>query len=181
MNLYLIYEKEVNFILFVVLFLLLVAMILDLCYHRISNRYLLIIWPFGLLYRITLEGGSGLYRGVILSLIPIILLYFLYHMRALGAGDVKLFAAVGVYLTLEQLIEWILCSFLCGAVIGGVMLIRRKILIRQIRYFGEFIKEQLFLFPNQRIYQNARIGQDNVIHFTIAMVTGYCLILWRGL
>lgn len=155
-------------------------MILDLSYHRIPNRYLLIIWPCGLIYRVSLDGLSGLSNGILLSIIPIVMLYFLFQMKALGAGDIKLFSAVGVYLGYQELFFWIMTSFICGALIGCVLLVRRKIMIRQIHYFFNYVKEQVQLFPNQRIYQNARIGQDNVMHFTIAMVAGYCVMLGKG-
>ena len=108
------------------------------------------------------------------------MLYFLFQMRALGAGDIKLFAAVGVYLDYKEVFFWIMTSFVCGALIGSVLLIRRRILIRQFNYFCNYLKEQILLFPNQRFYQNARIGQENVMHFTIAMVAGYCVILGKG-
>lgn len=153
---------------------------LDLFYHRIPNRYLLIIWPCGLIYRVSLEGISGLSKGILLSMIPIVMLYFLFQMKALGAGDIKLFSAVGVYLGYQELLFWMMTSFICGALIGCALLVRRKIMIRQIQYFCNYIKEQVRLFPNQRVYQNARIGQDNVMHFTIAMVVGYFVILGKG-
>ena len=101
-------------------------------------------------------------------------------MRVLGAGDIKLFSAVGVYLSYQQLVYWIVGSFISGAIIGVFLLIKKKILIQQLFYFSNYIKEQVLMFPNQRIYQNARIGQDNVMHFTIAMVVGYFVILGKG-
>ena len=153
---------------------------LDLFYHRIPNRYLLIIWPCGLIYRVSLEGIGGLSKGILLSMIPIVMLYFLFQMKALGAGDIKLFSAVGVYLGYQELFFWMMTSFICGALIGCALLVRRKIMIRQIQYFCNYIKEQVRLSPNQRVYQNARIGQDNVMHFTIAMVVGYFVILGKG-
>lgn len=179
-GIYLRYQKEVNSISYLILMLLLGAMILDLSYHRIPNWYLLLVWPVGLVYRVTLEGFSGFYKGILLSFIPIIILYFLFQMKALGAGDIKLFAAIGVYLGYREMFVWIMASFVCGALIGSVILVRRRILIRQFIYFCNYMKEQMMLFPNQRIYQNARIGQDNVMHFTIAMVAGYCVILGKG-
>ena len=180
-GLYFPYQKEVNSISYLILILMSGAMILDLCYHRIPNWYLCLIWPLGMFYRVTQEGWQGLSKGICLSIIPIILLYFLYQMRVLGAGDIKLFSAVGVYLSYQQLVYWIVGSFISGAIIGVFLLIKKKILIQQLFYFSNYIKEQVLMFPNQRIYQNARIGQDNVMHFTIAMVVGYCLVLWRGL
>ena len=179
-GLYFPYQKEVNSISYLILILMSGAMMLDLCYHRIPNWYLCLIWPLGMFYRVTQEGWQGLSKGICLSIIPIILLYFLYQMRVLGAGDIKLFSAVGVYLGYQELFFWIMTSFICGALIGCVLLVRRKIMIRQIHYFFNYVKEQVQLFPNQRIYQNARIGQDNVMHFTIAMVAGYCVMLGKG-
>lgn len=159
---------------------LIIAMILDLRVNRIANQYLILIWGVGISLKFMTYGIQGLLLGIVLTLIPIVLLFFLFQIKALGGGDIKLFAAVGVYLALESLIQWMAFSFICGAVIGLVVLIKNKIVTQRIVYLIQYVKDQLLLFPNQINYQHARIGQENVIHFTIPMVLGYCLLLMKG-
>lgn len=155
-------------------------MMLDLRLNRISNRYLLVIWGIGFGMRIVERGAEGFLLGTILSLLPVIVLYFLYQMRALGAGDVKLFAAVGVYLSIELLIQWIAFSFLCGALIALWVLLKKQIFRQRLMYLSQYVKDQILLFPHHRIYQNAYIGQENVIHFTIPMFVGFCILVMIG-
>ena len=160
--------------------MIIIAMMLDLRSNRISNRYLLVIWGMGIGLKVVQDGIRGLLLGVILTLIPIVLLYFLYQMKALGAGDVKLFGAVGVYLSIEPIIQWIAFSFLCGGVIALWVLIRKQIFRERLMYLNQYVRDQIFLFPNHRIYQNASIGQENVIHFTVPMMLGYCILMMKG-
>jgi prepilin peptidase CpaA len=56
--------------------------------------------------------------------IPVILLFWLYTLRVLGAGDIKLFCAIGSFVGVE--IWKIIClSMIFGAVWGFVMVVRR--------------------------------------------------------
>ena len=155
-------------------------MTLDLLYNRISNRFLIINWFIGLTVKLFQKGIQGLFSGIILTIIPFILLIFLYQIRALGAGDIKLYGAIAAFLTLDTLIEWIVFSFVCGAVLGIWILVSKKLFRKRFCYMRQYIKDQIQLFPSRRIYQEAHIGQENVIHFTVPMLVGYCLLLMKG-
>lgn len=58
------------------------------------------------------------------SFVPIILLFLLFRMRALGAGDIKLFSMIGSMVTFWQLLMCIKWAFL----LGGVWVIFRLII-----------------------------------------------------
>ena len=98
--------------------LLFCAVYTDLITGRIKNQLIGLGLVLGLSYRI-LEGGPP---GLLLFLgnmaLPILCLYFFYHIRALGAGDVKLLSMLGGFLTTTDLFSVMLYSFFCGAVLG---------------------------------------------------------------
>lgn len=50
--------------------------------------------------------------------LPVFLFSLFFQMRALGAGDIKLFSVTGSFLTTEQLIEVMLFSLVIAAMIG---------------------------------------------------------------
>ncbi len=153
---------------------------LDLRDNRISNYYLLVVWGIGMGLKVVQKGIQGLLVGIILTILPLVLMCFLLQMKVLGGGDIKLFGAIAVYLNMEALVQWIAFSFLAGGVMALWILIKKGIFCERMLYLCQYMKDQSQLFPNHRIYQNAHIGQENVIHFTIPMVVGYCILLMKG-
>lgn len=63
-------------------------------------------------------GCRGVLYFILNVTIPVILLYLLFRMRALGAGDIKLFSVTGSFMTAEQLMRVIIYSFVIAAVLG---------------------------------------------------------------
>jgi len=181
MWIYLLQRKAgVQTIKYVILITIIFAMVLDLRDNRISNHYLLVVWGIGIGLKVAQKGIQGLLVGIILTLLPLVLLYFLHQMKALGGGDIKLFGAIATFLNIETLIQWMAFSFLAGGAMAIWILMKKKIFRQRILYLCQYMKDQSQLFPNHRIYQNAHIGQENVIHFTISMVVGYCILLMKG-
>lgn len=68
----------------------------------------------------------GLLRSILWVIIPFAILIFLYVIKGLGAGDIKLFCALGAYVKKE--IIWIIAiSFIIAAVISLVIIIGKII------------------------------------------------------
>ncbi|MGB7760189.1 MAG: A24 family peptidase [Bryobacteraceae bacterium] len=108
----------------VLLAVLLVAAVYDVRFRRIPNWITVTGVALGLLLNAFLSGPPGAwfsFAGVWFSLRGLGLafgVYFLLHViRAMGAGDVKLMAAVGALVGWQ---DW-LGIFLITAVLGGVM------------------------------------------------------------
>jgi prepilin peptidase CpaA len=70
---------------------------------------------------------AGLLKSLPGVVIPIVILYFLFIIKALGAGDIKLFAVVGSYIG-KPVITIIFYSFLAGGVISLIYLLMGIIL-----------------------------------------------------
>lgn len=85
--------------------------------------------------------------------IPVILLFLLFQLRALGAGDIKLLSVAGGFLTVGQLMYLIAATFLTAAIIGAGKLVYRKGILRQ------------------------RKGKT-LIHFSLAILIGYFITIW---
>ena len=101
------------------------AAMMDIRSRRISNKLILVGIGIGLIRRFCSEGSAGLLTGVIHILLPILFLYLLFLMGALGAGDIKLFSLIGVFVNLKKLTVCVMASFIIGALWSGVRLIRR--------------------------------------------------------
>lgn len=127
---------------------------MDFGNEKISNRLIVSGLFWGLAFRLLGEGSAAWVHFLVNISIPVILLFLLFQMRAVGAGDIKLFSVVGGFLTTEQLLYVMFAAFAAGAVVGLIKLLYR------VRTTG---------------YQ---IGTITVIHFSTAILIGYFVIVW---
>lgn len=127
---------------------------MDIREMRISNRLIVSGFVWGLASRVLGEGCLGIVYFLMNISIPVILLFFLFRMRALGAGDIKLFSVAGGFLTTNQLMYVILTAFLAAAVLGTGKLV-------YLRSTNDFWK-----------------GRRTLIHFSIAILISYFVVVW---
>lgn len=93
-----------------------VAAIMDIRFQKISNRLIVTGFGVGLIRRLLLEGSAGLLAGVIQIILPVIFLYLLFLIGALGAGDIKLFSLIGVFVNFKELVTCVIAAFVIGAI-----------------------------------------------------------------
>ena len=101
-------------------FLVVLAFIIsyyDVCYRRIPNPFVLATLMVGLFLNATNAGFSGVLSSLGGCVIGFSIMFALHLFGAMGAGDVKLFAAIGS-ITGAHLV---LPTFVVVAVIGGVL------------------------------------------------------------
>ena len=97
-------------------------------------------------------------------------------MRAVGAGDIKLFMAVGCLNGGEDVLYSIFLSFLLGAGISlGRLLSLKKLKISLIQCFRYFIQ----MVMQKKIERYPGAGEaSHTIHFSVAIFLGY--MVWLG-
>lgn len=123
---------------------LLVIFVSDLKYHLISDYLLLSFFVFSLFFHY-FDGMPAFYilkeyisSGLIVSL-PIFLIYFLSHEKAMGLGDVILTAIIGFLLGWKSGYMALYIAFVTGAIYGvSLMVIYRKKIKSRIP-FGPFL------------------------------------------
>lgn len=130
------------------------AVVMDFGNEKISNRLIVSGLFWGLAFRLLGEGSAGVVHFLVNISIPVILLFLLFQMRAVGAGDIKLFSVAGGFLTTKQLLYVMLAAFAAGAAIGLIKLVYR-------------VKTTGYQF-----------GTITVIHFSTAILIGYFVIVW---
>ena len=96
--------------------IVLVAVVYDLRFRKIPNRLILIGLGAGLLWRVLLEGATGIVTGLLSFLLPILFLYFFFLLGALGAGDIKLFSIIAIFLNVKQILWCGLWMFIIGGI-----------------------------------------------------------------
>ena len=96
-----------------------VATVLDIHTGKIPNRFILLSLFSGFIYQILTKGVLILPVSMLGTIFTIILLFPLFIMKGLGAGDVKLFAVIGSFLSITEY-QTILNLIILSLLIGGV-------------------------------------------------------------
>ncbi len=139
----------------ILLTFLTMAVVEDFQKGKISNRLIAsgLIW--GLVFRVLGDGNTGIVHFLVNISIPVILLFLLFQMRALGAGDIKLFSVAGGFLTMKQLLCLIPLAFIAAAAIG--------------------LGKLFYLAGTTKYWRKGR----TLIHFSIAILIGCLIVVWR--
>lgn len=156
--------------------LLVIAVITDMRTGRISNRLICLGIMTGFFVQIWESGYRGLLVSVLQIFFPVILLFLLFQIRALGAGDIKLFSVIGSIWNLKVLCYCIVFSFVTGAVISLIKLLYQKNLFARLIYFFRYVGKCLEA-KNILIYREQSETNQNIIHFSVAILAGFCITM----
>ncbi|MCR8631859.1 A24 family peptidase [Paenibacillus radicis (ex Xue et al. 2023)] len=122
--------------------LLAIAFATDIVQQKIPNRITAAGLIIGIVLHIATEGYSGASFALIGALLGFIPLLLLYWIHAVGAGDVKLFAALGALTGAEFVLQSIMYSLVYAACISCLILLWRWEWKRR----GVLIARMLLLF-----------------------------------
>ena len=124
-------------------YFLIFAAVQDIQSGKVSNRMIAIGLMTGLIFQVIEHKVCGIYFFLWNISVPVILLYLLFQMRVLGAGDIKLFSMIGSILTIGELYQCMACSFLvAGAGAAALLATDRNRWIR-LRYAIQYLFEAL--------------------------------------
>lgn len=134
---------------------LIVILFSDLKYHLISDYMLWALFIFSGLfhfYQIS-QLPNFLVSGLLVGL-PIFLIYYISHERAMGLGDVYLSAIIGFLLGWKEGLLALYIAFVTGAIFGIILIIFYKKKIKSKIPFGPFIVlgTVIMLFWGEKIF-----------------------------
>ena len=135
------------------------AVVSDFRDWRIPNRLIAVGMIQGFLMSAVVRGPcDGLLSSVAGCVIPVVILFVLFHKKALGAGDIKLLATAGTFVGTD-VIRVIVYSFLAGGVISLFFLLKEFLLSITNR---KGLPEKKF---DRRVMQKR-------VHFSVAIMCG---------
>ena len=140
-------------------------MIMDLRTARIDNGWILFSMAVGAVCCIMEKGIAGMFFYAAGSSIPLILI-ILFGFGMLGAGDIKLFCALGGVMGTGAVFRCILSSFLLGAVFSVLFLITTRSFCERIQYFITYMencRNAGEIIP----YRRKEITAPENFHFTV--------------
>lgn len=161
----------------IVLALIVLSLISDIKTYKIKNK---IVFPFmllGITSNLVHDGWEGLKLSLIGLFVPILILFILYILRMLGAGDIKLFGAIGSIMGLRFAIKSMAFSFISGGVIGIILILCRKNGLKRFKHFWLYLKNT-FLSKSILPYTDFEDKNDSgVFRFAYAIFVGTIIAL----
>jgi len=130
---------------------LLRAVYTDRMRGKIENKLLLFAYVSGTILNALSGDLSLIVYGFKMSLVIFLLLFPLYLIKGLGAGDIKLLCVIAMYYP-DKVTKVTIASF----VIGAIYIIFRMI---------------IRAFKKEKIYE-----KKETIHFSIPIMIGFCLV-----
>lgn len=116
------------------------AVISDVTKGKIYNELILTGIFLGTVYQILGQGVVGvlwLFGGMAA---PAVLMAGLYYFRMIGAGDVKLFCALGSLLGIPGIFFCMLYALFLGGIFSALLMLKRKNTGKRIHYFIDYIR-----------------------------------------
>lgn len=132
-------------------FLLAIACCFDYRSGRIPNLLLFIMFVVGCGYSALSAGVRGVIFFSVESVGVVLLLYPLFKIGALGAGDVKLYGICAGYLPKDKFLFFLFLSLLIAAIISLIKMIKESNAIERISYLCEYVLE-VMRSGNFRLY-----------------------------
>ncbi|MFC0526023.1 prepilin peptidase [Pontibacillus salicampi] len=120
----------VNDILFIIL--IIIAFVWDVKYEKLPNWLTATGMMVGMVYHLIRGGVDGFLFACLGLLVAGGIFMLLYLFKALGAGDVKLFAAIGAIMGIEFSLYVMMYSVIYAGLIGLVILLFSKTFLRRI-------------------------------------------------
>jgi prepilin peptidase CpaA len=96
----------------------------DVRYRRIPNPFVLATLITGLTLNFVLAGWRGVLTSIGGCALAFVLMFMLHVFGAMGAGDVKLFAAIGSVIGAQLVLPTFVVVVLTGGVLGLVSILR---------------------------------------------------------
>lgn len=146
----------------------------DLRWRRIPNWLVATTVLLSLAWHTWLQGWTGLWLSGGGLLAGLGLLLPLYLLRGMGAGDVKLFAAIGAAVTYKQ----ILSVFVIAALIAGVMALVRVLVARAFIATLANIADILNRFVHGRFSPHPVVGLADENALAIPFGVSVALAAW---
>ena len=142
--------------------------------------------PNGLIITGIIIGVSGSlwYRLDLLQLavsmfLAFALMYPLFKIGALGAGDVKIFIMIGSFVDAKEFIMILVSAFVIGAVFSLFKLMIEHNGRERIRYFLSYVSEvahaRKLKIYGEYMVQDYQLYRKNKIHFTVPILFGVVL------
>ena len=161
---------------FSLLLLLLMSAVIDTSTKKIPNAIVLTIFVIGLCFNSLTFEGIGLWGSIIGFSVGLIIMLPSYSFAGMGAGDVKLMAAIGSVVGFNKILDVVLYSYLIIFVISLLFIILKGDLTKLlVRYKAFFYGLFAGIISYQKPHSSEAAGQRLPLAPAIMLATGYVI------
>lgn len=157
--------------------MLLLAALADLKTDRIPNGFVLLGIVIGVLG--SLWHGLDIIHTVVSMLLAFLLLYPLFKIGAMGAGDIKVFMMIGSFVEVRELMVIIIISFVIGAAGSIIKLLSehngRERMYYFLSYISDVARTRQWKIYGEHMVQDYKQYRRNKIHFTVPVLFSVAL------
>lgn len=162
---------------YIIIIFLVICLYTDFRHYKIYNTNIVLFTLLGFILNMYIDGMGGGLRSIIGIITPIILFWLLFKLRMLGAGDIKIYSAIGSFLGLHICLKVIIYSFMFGGVIAVYIMIRHKILRQRFMYFGRYLVNS-FKSGTIIAYEDfSKANKRHFIHFSLPIFLGFIYLI----
>ncbi len=126
--------------LIIISIILIIASIADLLYKKIPNRLTYSSLVIGIFFQLAFKGSDGLFHSLQGIGIGFALTFIIYLAGGLGAGDVKLMAAIGAFLGPKEIFLAFIFSSLLSGVYAIILLAFHGFIFQTFKRYFNMIK-----------------------------------------
>lgn len=163
------------------LLLLFAAVFTDFVYDKIFNGWIVTGILIGLFFRIIQNGWQGIGCAIVTMLLSFVLLYPLYKIGVLGAGDVKLFLMTASFAGVKWQLSMIGISFVAGAFFSIGKMVSEENFKERMQYLFSYLFDVLctrqWKLYGENLKQDTRKYKSNKIHFALPV----CISVMLGM
>lgn len=165
--------------LYIILFgVLAISVFSDFRTSKIPNAYVVCGLISGIMLNGFFGGLSGLKSSALGIILPFFLLCLFFYARLLGAGDIKLFCAVGALMGWEFGMYSMAYSFVTAGVISMVKLAFKANIVSSLLMFCKEMKISLLTGNYANLQSRDKI---HIIRLSPAISAGVCIQLLLGI
>ena len=164
----------------IAVFAVLVACIYDISASRIPNALTLPVAVCALLFHFIAPSGAGGSHALLGLAVGLFVFFPLFALGAMGAGDVKLMAAVGAWLGAESILKVALYGSLAGGALAVIVAMRQRYLwkaLSNIKMLALYwwAEGGIRPFPSLTLESTRSVR----LPYALAIAAGLAVTLWR--
>ena len=150
---------------------------MDLWSSQVDNWWTMGALFAGLFLSLLQSGVRGLCFSLLGALLPLVFLGSLFLLRMFGAGDIKLFMALGSYLGPREIMKCMTIAFVLGAIYSLLYLIVTGTICRRIQKLLLYVitcQQKGQILP----YRQPKETKEGTFPFALAIFAA--VLLWSG-
>nr|WP_297939300.1 prepilin peptidase [uncultured Lachnoclostridium sp.] len=157
---------------------LLIAAIQDVCCSKVSNDLIFLGYCISMIYQCIYQ------KNIVIWLIgvcaPVFVLFILFFLKMIGAGDIKLMSVLGGFYGWKISLKVFLLALLYGSVWSVVKFIVHRNMKERFLYFFQYV-QFIFLTKKRISYRNNdAMEKSYTIPFCVTILWAYCSLVWGG-